>query len=380
MVKKKILILMGRYLPGFKDGGPVRTIVNLVDGLHEEFDFYIVANDRDHNDITPYSNIQVGNWNKLRNAMVYYVPPQGFTFSLLRRLSKDIDVIYCCGPYNDYSYKTMILKKMNLIKQPVVIASMGSFSLGAYNIKKTKKKIFTNIFKLLGLFTKIAWSVTSTIEEKELKEIITKSAKCYIAEDLPRKINNHLTMRNKKSGELNIVFISRISRKKNLKYAIEIISKLKGNIRFSIYGNKEDMDYWHICEGVLKSLPKNISWKYEGIAESENVLNILQKYDLFLFPTLGENYGHVIYEALAAGCIPVISDTTPWLDLTEKKCGNVIPLNNFDSFINILQNYVKMNTLEYNKISSNSVKYAIQKNIEVYESNGYREIFNNITK
>lgn len=33
--KRRILILNGRYLPGYKDGGPVRSIKNLTDRLGE---------------------------------------------------------------------------------------------------------------------------------------------------------------------------------------------------------------------------------------------------------------------------------------------------------------------------------------------------------
>ena len=39
--KKDILIIMGRYLPGYKDGGPVRSIKNLVAYLGEEYNFKI---------------------------------------------------------------------------------------------------------------------------------------------------------------------------------------------------------------------------------------------------------------------------------------------------------------------------------------------------
>ena len=39
--KKDILIIMGRYLPGYKDGGPVRSIKNLVDYLGDEYNFKI---------------------------------------------------------------------------------------------------------------------------------------------------------------------------------------------------------------------------------------------------------------------------------------------------------------------------------------------------
>ena len=30
-----------------------------------------------------------------------------------------------------------------------------------------------------------------------------------------------------------------------------------------------------------------------------------------------KNYGHVIFEALAGGCIPIISDQTPWNDIEK---------------------------------------------------------------
>ena len=37
--RKDILIIMGRYLPGYKDGGPVRSIKNLTDFLGREYNF-----------------------------------------------------------------------------------------------------------------------------------------------------------------------------------------------------------------------------------------------------------------------------------------------------------------------------------------------------
>ena len=45
--KPVILVFLGNYLPGFKSGGPLRTIVNLVDNLSDEFEFLIITSDRD---------------------------------------------------------------------------------------------------------------------------------------------------------------------------------------------------------------------------------------------------------------------------------------------------------------------------------------------
>ena len=143
---------MGRYLPGYKDGGPVRTIKNLTDILGNEYEFYIMTSDRDHGDKVPYPNISVNTYNKVGNAKVYYVKNGKFTLKTLLNEIKEVDIVYCCGPYNNYAIKTMILKKIGFFKQKLVIASMGSFSKGALSIKSKKKIIFLNIMKKHGFF------------------------------------------------------------------------------------------------------------------------------------------------------------------------------------------------------------------------------------
>ena len=65
-------------------------------------------------------------------------------------------------------------------------------------------------------------------------------------------------------------------------------------------------------------------------------------WDLFLFPTVGENYGHVIQEALSAGCVALISDQTPWQDLEQSGVGAAIPLDQPQRFVDWLRRYAAM--------------------------------------
>lgn len=373
---KKVLILMGRYLPGYKDGGPVRTIKNLTDIFGKEYDIRIMCKDRDHGDLQQYPNISVDTYNKVGNANVYYVKNEKFKFKNMLNEIKKVDIVYCCGPYNDYAIKAMVLKRLGFFKIPLVIASMGSFSKGALSIKSKKKMIFLNIMKKLGFFKKIVWSVTSVVEKKELKEVIGENVKCIIAEDLPRveRVNHRY---RKEINTLKVIFISRISKMKNLEAAIEIISRINDySIIFDIYGNIEDKEYWRLCKKELEKLPMNIKWKYQGECDSNNVIETLANYDVFLFPTLGENFGHVISEALLAGCVPVISDQTPWLDLDNYKCGNVINLKNINSFVDILVKYIKMDEIDFNIYVRNAQKYIKEKNYNSIKNTGYKEIFN----
>lgn len=372
---KKILILMGRYLPGYKDGGPVRTIINCTDLLGDEYEFNILTSDRDHGDRMPYDGVKVNDWNKVEKANVFYVSNGIFKFKTIINLSKNMDSIYCCGPYDFYAIKLLILKKLHIIKKPVVIASMGSFSAGALQLKSKKKKIFLSVLKKLKLFEKIIWSVTSELEKRDLQDVLGKNVKCIVAEDLPRNtVEKHI--RKKEKNKIKIIFLSRICRMKNLILAIDILKNIgEIEIQFDIYGNKEEIGYWDECETKLKALPFNVAWKYCGECDSKNVPYVFANYDIFLFPTLGENFGHVISESLLGGCLPIISDMTPWQDLDKYNCGNVIPIDDTDKFVSAIKNYAEMDNNEFCKYVINAQNYILNRNKKSIAETGYRKVF-----
>ena len=373
-----ILIITGRYLPGYKDGGPVRTIKNLTDLLGSKYHFTIACSDRDHGDIKPYDGIDEG-LNRVGKADVAYMKDGRFSFSSIVKLAKKNDLTYVCGPYNGYAIKALILNRLGFIKCPFVLAPMGSFSKGALAIKSSKKKIFFMLVKVLGLFKKVSFSVTSSVEEEELKYALNLKNKCYIARDPQRAIDESLKHEcYKKDNKLQVVFLSRISEKKNLDGAIDILSKVTGNVNFSIYGNVEDREYFSRCEEKLKKLPGNISWEYKGMADAEKVPGILSQYDVFLFPTHGENFGHVISEALSAGTIPVISDTTPWLDLNKYGAGYVINHDEIEGFRAVIDRLCSMSEDEIRTISDNAYEYYRRDYEHSIEHNGYSEMFDEL--
>ena len=368
---------MGRYLPGFRDGGPVRSILNLTEWMGDEYDIRIMCLDRDHGDNERYPGISVNTYNEVGKAKVWYTP--AFTTEDIIKLSGEADIVYCCGPYSDYARIAMRLKKEGKISVPLYVASMGSFSPEAFRIKGFKKKLFIGYMKLAGMFDDITWSVTSEREESELKAVIGRGAKCVIATDLPRRgVTCHTGV--KEQGSLRLAFISRISRKKNLIAVYDILKSLSDDIKvkLDIYGAAEDEAYLHECMSKLDELKKThplCKWEYKGEAKSDQVPEILAGYDALVFPTLGENYGHVIAESLASGCIPVISDTTPWLDLDEKGCGYVCPLNSIRSFGKAVSELAAMDEDTIGKKRANCYGYIGSVNERSVTDTGYRKIF-----
>lgn len=374
--RRDILIIMGRYLPGYKDGGPVRSIKNMTDLLGKEYRFKILTCDRDHGDTKKYPNIKVNDWNRLSNAEVYYVPPKRFSKKLIMELAGHVDLIYVCGCFNDYAINTLIANRFGKIKVPVVVAAMGLFSPGALKIKSLKKNTFINVFNTLGLFKNVYWSATSEMEVTDILNVIkTDRKKIIIAEDIPRAVQEKRIIKIKNSGELKVVFISRFSPKKNLLQAIKILQEVKCNVEFTLYGPDEDKDYWYECKKELNRLPDNVIWEWKGNLDSENVVETLKNQDVFLFPTRGENFGHVIQEALSAGCPCIISDQTPWQDLESQGIGYVLPLNDNKPFVEAIEKYAAMGQEKFQNVVDKAHKYAISVSNNKAKNTGYRRIF-----
>lgn len=365
---KKVLILMGRYLPGHKDGGPLRTIVNVTEALGDEYDFYVVCLDRDHGDSAPYPDIESGTWNKVGKANVWYVQPGGFTNELLLRLASDKDLIYLCSFYEDYGYRTLLLRKRGRITIPVVLASMGVFSESALAHKSLKKRLFIAGCKLSGLFTGITWSVTSELEAAELTRAIGAKAAYIIAEDLPRSRVPGSPMRT--YHPLRIVFLSRICEHKGLLIAIQAIKTSGIDCFFSVCGPVQEPEYWHECKHRLQGL----TWEYKGDIPADDVQNELSRHDIMLLPTKSENYCHVIFEALSVGCIPVISDTTPWGSVQEAGAGFVLE-RSVKQFAEALKAMAVAPPDQLREMARSAVSLAQKKVLAARNTTGYRRIF-----
>ena len=374
----KILILRAYYLPGYKSGGPIRTIANLVDRLGDELEFKIVTADRDSGDGKPYPNINVNNWNRVGKADVFYMSPKKRSLRDFRKLlcSTDYNILYLNSFFSPhFTIKPLLLRKLRLIlDRPLVVAPRGEFSPGALGLKSFKKRVYMTVAKALGLYKDIIWQASSEHEELYIRRWFGRNARVMVAPNLPPLLNTAdelVVVSYKTKGCLKIIFLSRISRMKNLDGALEMLKGLKGKVEFNIYGPMEDKTYWAECRKIISRLPVNIDVRYCGSVEHDKVGVAMREHDLFFLPTLGENFGHVILEALCAGCPVLISDQTPWRDLEEKGVGWDLPLDQPELFREVLQRCVDMNNEEYVKWSERAWEYGLQvtKDDKVVEQN-----------
>ncbi len=354
------------YLPGYQAGGPIRTLSNMVDRLGEEMDFRIVTQDRDVNDQVAYPGIDAAGWNPLGQSRVRYLPKPQITLRTLVRIIREVspDVLYLNSFFDPlFTQRVLLLRRLGrLANIPVVLAPRGEFSTGAIALKGRKKNLYLRASRWLGLYDGLTWQASSDLEKQDILRCQPQidSSCVQLATNLAATggaVVDDASAR--KAGEpLRVCFLSRISPKKNLDYALAVLGHTYADVVLTIHGPREDRTYWAQCEAVRNTLPGNIQVNYSGEVEHQDVVKTLSSHDLFFFPTRGENYGHVIQEALTAGLPVLISDQTPWRDLEQHGVGWALPLDNPSAFARMIETVAAWSPEQAQAVREKAMAYA----------------------
>lgn len=349
---------MAGFFPGKKYGGPPVSVDNICSLINDsDTQIYIVTTNHDLGDKERYQEIVTG-WNNRGNCKVLYLSDTDYTKSVFENVIKQIspDLLYLQGLFQRCILPCLHLSKKYGIK--VLIAPRGELCSGAFK-KKYKKIPYLILLKKLGCLEGVYFQSTCEEETREILRWLTSSSdKIFNISNIPSIPKYPVVRATKISGEIRIVFVSRLVPKKNLLYALNIFSEIKENVIFDIYGAIEDVDYWKICKDIINKLPINIKVTYKGVASHEEIHSIFANYHIFFFPTFSENYGHVIAEALSVGCYVLTSDQVPWLDMGEYGAGSCISLDNRSLFKKTILYFLEMNDDDYAKIRNNCIVYS----------------------
>lgn len=366
-LRPRILVLIDYYLPGYRSGGALRSLANLIASLGDEFAFSVLTGDRDSGSEAPYSGIVPGKWQPVGKAMVRYLGRRERSLRHLARIIRETphDILYFSSCFSARStILPLILLRLGRIRsKAVILGPRGEFSLGALTVRFWKKKLYLRAAKALGLFRDVVWQASTELESDDIRREIGPDAKIIEAIDFSPSYDDwtrgvpHPT---KQPGVARLCYVSRISEKKNLVFAIELLRGIQGSVEFDIYGPVDDAAYWVQCQAAMASLPPNVKITAHGPVPHDELGPLLARYDLFFFPTLGENFGHTIVEALAAGCPVLVSDQTPWLGLEEEGVGWDLPLSDAGAFQRAVESIVAMPEEQHAEMRRKARAYGLR--------------------
>lgn len=351
----KILIIMHGFFPGNEYGGPPVSVDNFCTLMNED-ECYIVTHNHDMKNKTPYENVSEG-WNDRTNCKVKYLQDKEYNQDTFEQIIKKVkpDILYLQGLFQPCIIPCLKLAKKYAIR--VLLAPRGELCKGAFK-KKYKKIPYIVYLRIMKLFATVSFQSTSFEETATIKKYLgVQDERIYSLTNIPSIPKSDYGLKSKETDTAAFIFLSRIVRKKNLHFALNALKNVSGNVMFDIYGTIEDENYWSECQGIIDSLPSNITVNYKGNANHESVHEIFSKYDAMVFPTQSENFGHVIAEAMFAGCPVIISDQTPWNDLQDSNAGWDMPLQESD-FVNKMQIVIDMDEKSMSKMRQDTKLYV----------------------
>jgi glycosyltransferase involved in cell wall biosynthesis len=377
--KKNILILCDWFLPGYLAGGPIQSIATLTQHLGNDVHFKIITTDRDFHSNTAYKNIEIDTWTVFEGREVFYVSPENMNPEFILQLitTTTHDKLYLNSLFSRFfTVYPLKWKQQGKISSEIILAPRGMLGDGALAIKPLKKKLFLISAACFGLFKEVKWQSTSAQETAEIKKRIGKDAAVFEISNLPKPAGP-LKSLDKEKGLLNLCFISRISEKKNLNFAIDVLKEVKDlHIRFDVYGPVEDDAYWNNCLHNSTQLPAGIIFGYKGSLKPEEIGATVNNYHALFLPTQNENYGHIIVETLQQNRPVILSDQTPWRDLQKEGVGFDLSLYTKSDFVKAVISLAQLNCKEFEVMSHACSTYIHkQLNIEAIKA-AYIKLFN----
>ncbi len=370
------MIFTDWYLPAYKAGGPVQSVYNLSCLLSKEFTVKVVCRDRDLHSDSAFPGIETSVWTKLgEEHYVMYLSPPETGVSFIKQLIKENkdNIIYINGLY---SFKFSVIPALLALYLPLTkyfISVRGMLHASALSVKPMKKQIFLAFARGFGLYRRATLLAS---DEKEVMEIRNAIGKVQVEiapnipllpfEILPR--SNAFKLENK---SVKFLFIGRIAPEKNplaLLYALQSID-LPCSITF--VGAESNNEYSSEFNKKLKELPMHIEAKYIGDIPHAEIPALLMVHDVMVLPSLGENFGHAIFESFAYGLPVVIGNNTPWSGIEQKKAGLELNPKNIAEITAALLWFIKMDADEY-AIWSRSAR---QTAIDYFEANNFRDIY-----
>jgi len=307
----RIIIMYSYFFPAKQAGGPISSLKNLIQTLSKQSECSLVI-------LTGKHELDGSKLNIKYNRFVRY--------------SKQAVVKYCAGlPIFStkkscifyinglYSFRFFFLPIVFYSKTQKILAPRGMLHPNALSNKSIRKKIFLKFLKLLTRPNRISFHATNSEEQQHIKNVFGERFKIHLI----KNISDTLSIKTKeKNNVTRLVSICRISYIKSIAEVIAALQYSNQIIEYHVYGFIEEEAYWERCISLSKLLPANISFKYNGPVDNDNIEMILDDADVYIQVSASENYGHSLVNALSVGVPIITGKNIPWQYL-ETNCAGL---------------------------------------------------------
>lgn len=272
-------------------------------------------------------------------------------------ICKVSDIIHGHGLWMHVNWSTG--KHAKGLKKPLVITPRGSLEPRRLKNSYWKKRVSSFLFDKRNLEYASCIHATSEMEYESIRSYGLKNPVAIIPNgvDVPAFNSDQLNSNSfrEKYSELKnkkiMLFLSRISWEKGLPLLANAWKNLS-----------EQFKDWHLViagqgtpayETEIKSLfcsnglSERTTWT--GILHGKDKKAVFLEADLFVLPTLSENFGIAVAEALASGIPVITTHGAPWKPLLEERCGWWVPVDSSD-LANAMEEAMSLSDVELKRM------------------------------
>jgi glycosyltransferase involved in cell wall biosynthesis len=210
------------------------------------------------------------------------------------------------------------------LRLPLIHSPRGMLTRQQIAYRPLKKKLAWWSYQRKDMEAARVVHVTAPNEGEDLRTLGFRGALAVIPNgvNIPVWIEKKIPSKEPRTA----LFFSRIHPKKNLSALVEAWSLVRPRgWRMRIVGPDVDGHRAQIEELVLKRNLEDV-FSFEGPVYGESRWDLYRAADLFILPTLSENFGIAVPEALACGIPVITTEGAPWSGLKENNCGWWIPI------------------------------------------------------
>ncbi|MFF5173148.1 glycosyltransferase family 4 protein [Micromonospora sp. NPDC000089] len=323
----RVLVVADHFEPGYRAGGTVRTIVDMVSGAGRHVAVTVLTRDRDLGVSAPYPGLS-GRWGEHGRSAVFYLDPRrpAQWWNFWRRIRRTrVDVLSLNSVWSPFMVIPVLAARLRFLPVGrILITPHGELEPGALGIKRRKKRLYLTVWRWMLRGRRVLWNATTPMEVAGIRNMVSATARIAVVTEPTGPEPAEPPARAAEEGPARLVFISRISAMKNLDLVLAALALVPTAVRLDIFGPRADEAYWRDCERLMAALPDHVRVTYGGELHPQQVRETFARYDAFVLPTRGENFGHVIAESLSVACPVICSDRTPWTDVLQAGGGVVV--------------------------------------------------------
>ncbi|TXC81396.1 glycosyltransferase [Luteibaculum oceani] len=378
--KPAVVILSQWFAPAYEAGGPVVSLLNLVQNISKDVPVFVIAGNKQ-----PSGRLINEEENSLKDfelRNVHIVRGSGFIFILRSILKLWNKPYHFTWYYNDIFMLTWFIFPRFLQTfsrrsgENQILATRGMLLTGALSQKALKKKLYLWFYSLYQYWFPVRYHFTS--ENERLAAQVRIGAPFYFEfPNLGPKVGL-LPQKEKEANRLRIGIVGRIHPIKNLSWIFDVImnlpEELQGKLCIYFFGNVEDVLYYRSLRERVDEF-HNLDVKFHGGFTPIELEKIYQKFDVLCCPSLSENYGQSIAQALAWGIPVIASENTPWEGLEEANAGFTIDPSNTQGYEDRIIRYLEIGGEDWERLRYNVIKFAQSKFNFNEQIQAYRDMF-----